>query len=238
MSDGLGRIGRVLVLGGGSGIAQATVRELLGRGRLSVVLAARRPGELDVADLAGLGASIELVEFDASRTDTHAAALDPVFEREDVDLVVLAFGVLDGLVADVASTNFTGAASALQLVTDRLARQGRGTVVVLSSVAALRPRGSNYLYGATKAGLDFLARGLQLRSAETGVRVIVVRPGFVRTRMTAGLDPAPLAVGPEAVARAIVRALTSGDDIVWVPRVIRYAMWLVRILPRGVVARM
>lgn len=239
--DAVGRYRRVLVLGGGSEIARATLHELLRDGPLTAVLAARRPDELDVADLEAAGATVERLAFDARDASSHERALAPAFEGgEDVDLVLLAFGVLGdqaaaerdpALALEIAETNFSGAVSALTVVASRLRAQGRGTIVVLSSVAAQRPRGSNFVYGASKAGLDAFARGLQLRTPETGVRVLLVRPGFVRTRMTAGLSPAPLAVGPERVAAEVVAALRRGDSIVWVPRALRFAMWGILCLP-------
>jgi len=128
--------------------------------------------------------------------------------------------------------------SALTVVAKRLRAQGHGTIVVLSSVAAQRPRRSNYLYGASKAGLDAFARGLQLSLAESGVRVLVVRPGFVRTAMTAGLRPAPFSVGPERVATEIVAALQRGDELIWVPPLLRAVMWLLLVLPRRLMQRL
>ncbi len=96
--------------------------------------------------------------------------------------------------------------------------QGRGTIVVLSSVAAIRPRKANYVYGAAKAGLDAFARGLADALHGSGVRVILVRPGFVTGRMTAGMTPAPLATTPQAVGAAVAAALRRpGSRTVWVP---------------------
>jgi len=245
--DALARIRRVLVLGGGSEIARATVLALLQDGPLAVVLAVRRPDELETAELEAAGAAVERIAFDARATATHEQALEPVFAAGDVDLVLLAFGVLgDQAVAErepacaveIADTNFTGAVSALTVVAGLLRGQGRGTIVVLSSVAAQRPRASNYVYGASKAGLDAFVRGMQLSAAESGLRILLVRPGFVRTAMTAGLRPAPLAVGPERVAAAIVAALRRDVDVVWVPRALRAVMWLVQALPRPLVRRL
>jgi decaprenylphospho-beta-D-erythro-pentofuranosid-2-ulose 2-reductase len=245
--DALGRMGRVLVLGGGSEIAHATARALLRDGPFTLVLAARRPDAVDVAELEAAGAVVERVEFDARAVETHESAIGAVFDgEEDVDLVLLAFGVLgsqeeaerDAAAAvEVADTNFTGAVSALTIAANRLRAQGHGTIVVLSSVAAQRPRGSNYVYGASKAGLDAFARGLQLNAAESGIRVLIVRPGFVTTAMTAGLRPAPFSVGPERVAAEIVAALGRDTQIVWVPPILRPVMWLVSLMPRSIVRR-
>ncbi len=247
MTDALGRFRRVLVLGGGSEIAHATVLELLRAGPLQIVLAARDPDRIDASALEAAGAAVERIRFDAREHETHAEILDGVFDADDVDLVILAFGVLGDqaeaehdprAVVCIADTNFTGAVSALTIAAERLRAQGGGTIVVLSSVAAQRPRPSNYVYGASKAGLDAFARGLQLAADETGLRVVVVRPGFVRTRMTAALPPAPFAVGPDRVAREIVSALRSGRDIVWVPPFLRAVMWAVLFAPRGVLRKL
>jgi decaprenylphospho-beta-D-erythro-pentofuranosid-2-ulose 2-reductase len=109
---------------------------------------------------------------------------------------------------------------------------------VLSSVAGERVRRSNVVYGASKAGLDGLAQGLGDALHARGVRVMVVRPGFVHTRMTRGLDAAPLSTEPGAVARAVVRGLDRGDAVVWVPRSLRWLMLVVRFLPRPIFRRL
>lgn len=245
--DAVGRYRTVLVLGGGSEIAHAILRELLRQGPFRVVLAARRPDELDAAELEAAGAEVGRVAFDVRAPSTHASSLGAVFDGEDVDLVLLAAGVLgeqaeaerdaDAALA-VAETNFSGAVSALTVAAERLRVQGHGTIVVLSSVAAQVPRRSNYVYGASKAGLDAFARGLQLATPETGVRVLVVRPGFVRTKMTAGRAAVPFAVGPEAVAAAVVAGLRRGDAIVWVPPALRAVMWVLSRLPAAVLRKL
>jgi decaprenylphospho-beta-D-erythro-pentofuranosid-2-ulose 2-reductase len=105
-------------------------------------------------------------------------------------------------------------------------------------VAAERPRAGNAIYGAAKAGLDALAQGLADAAAGTGVRVLVVRPGFVVDRMTAGLEPAPFATRPDAVAEATARALERGDHTVWVPGSLRLVFSALRHLPRPVYRRL
>jgi decaprenylphospho-beta-D-erythro-pentofuranosid-2-ulose 2-reductase len=109
---------------------------------------------------------------------------------------------------------------------------------VLSSVAAERPRAGNAIYGAAKAGLDALAQGLADATASSGVRVLVVRPGFVSTKMTAGLKPAPLATTSEAVADATVRALAGRAHTVWVPGRLRWMFALLRHMPRALFRRL
>ena len=243
MRDAFGRFGRVVLLGGGSEIGQAIVRELLRQGPATVVLAAREPGAVDADSLTTHGATVERVAFDATDAEAHASVFDEIFGGvEDVDVVIVAFGLLGeqaeserdpAAAVAVATTNYTGAVSALTHAAERLRAQGHGSIVVLSSVAGQRARRSNYVYGSSKAGLDSFVTGLQLSLAGSGVHVLLVRPGFVRTQMTAGMKPLPLAVRPAEVGAAVAAALQRGDEVLWVPAVFRYVMWIVRALPRG-----
>ena len=250
MRDALGSVQSVLVLGGGSDIARATVRALVADRTRRVVLAARDPGSLDgdVEALRAAGAeSVETIGFDADDPGTHERAVGAAFEGGDVDVVLVAFGVLgdqealkrdpDAAVAHVR-TNFTGAVSALLVAAERLRAQGHGALVVLSSVAAERPRRSNFVYGASKAGLDWFAQGLGDELAGSGVRVMVVRPGMVRTKMTEGLEDAPFTTTPERVAEEIVKGLRRGAHTVWAPPVLRYVFAALRHLPRPVFRRL
>ena len=245
MSDAFGRPGRVVLLGGGSEIGQAVVRAVVDGAPATVVLAARDPQAVDAGPLGAV--DVERVAFDARACATHAAVVDSLFAAGDVDLVVLAFGVLGDQAADehdadaavaVAETNFVGAVSMLTRVADRLCAQGHGAIVVLSSVAAQRARRSNYVYGASKAGLDAFASGLQLALHGTGVSLLLVRPGFVRTAMTRHLRPMPLAARPEDVGTAVAAALRSGRDTIWVPASLRIVMWIIRLLPARAVRRL
>jgi decaprenylphospho-beta-D-erythro-pentofuranosid-2-ulose 2-reductase len=250
MNDALGDVQSVLVLGGGSEIAQAIVRELVARRVRTVVLAVRRPESVAAVrdELAADGVTVEVVAFDADRVDTHGAVIGDVFDRHrDLDVVILAFAVLgdqavfeaDPAVAAAAvHTNVTGSVSAGLVVADRLRRQGHGTLVVLSSVAGERVRAANFVYGATKAGLDGFAQGLGDALAPSGARVLVVRPGFVHTRMTAGMRPAPFATTPDAVARDVVAGLRAGRSVVWSPGILRWVFVVLRHLPRAVFRRL
>jgi decaprenylphospho-beta-D-erythro-pentofuranosid-2-ulose 2-reductase len=249
--DGLGAVQSVLVFGGTSDIAESTLRRLVQRRTRRVVLAGRdvdRLGET-AEDLRARGATlVECVPFDALDTTTHEALVDDIFDRVgDIDLVLVAFGVLGeqadaeqraAAAIDVARVNYLGAVSVLTPTAERLRSQGHGTLVVLSSVAGERARESNYVYGSTKAGLDAFAQGLSDRLMGTGASVMIVRPGFVHTKMTTGLKPAPLAATPDAVATAILDGLAAGRTIVWVPRTLRPVMSVLRHLPRPVFRRL
>jgi decaprenylphospho-beta-D-erythro-pentofuranosid-2-ulose 2-reductase len=241
VKDALGRVESVLVLGGGSEIGLATARALVARGTRRLVLAARAPERLegDAAALRAAGAEVALEPWDATDVAGQEAAVAELFDRHgDLDVVLAVAGLLDGSPAEVIGTNFLGLAAALAPAAERLRAQGHGTIVVLSSVAGERARRSNYLYGSSKAGLDAYAQGLGDALAGSGVGVLVVRPGFVHTKMTAGLDPAPLATTPEKVADAIVAGLAHGSHTVWVPGVLRWVMSVLRHLPRPVFRRL
>lgn len=247
MNDALGSAQSVLVLGGTSEIALATVRKLLAQRLQKVVLAGRDREALTAAgkDLEAAGAkTVDVVEFDALDFDSHEAVIRDVFAvNGDIDLVVLAFGVLgdqERAETDAAEarriidSNFTGAVSVLIPVTAALRAQGHGTIVVLSSVAGERARRSNFVYGSSKAGLDAYCQGLGDSLDGTGVRVVIVRPGFVHTRMTEGMQPAPLSTDPDTVADAIVAGLGKGQEIIWVPGPLRLVMSALRHVPRPV----
>ena len=244
MEDALGAVQSVLVLGGTSEIAQAIVHRLLTRRPATVVLAVRDPeGAGGVADdLRQRGATVDVVAFDARDVDRHAAVVADVAERHgDLDLVVLAFGELGdqaAFEADPAAAarsvevTYAGAVSAGLAAAGRLRDQGHGTLVVLSSVAGERARRDNFVYGSAKAGLDAFAQGLGDALVGTGARVLVVRPGFVHTRMTEGMEPAPFATTPEAVADVVVDGLARRREVVWAPPVLRWVFTVLRHLPR------
>jgi decaprenylphospho-beta-D-erythro-pentofuranosid-2-ulose 2-reductase len=126
----------------------------------------------------------------------------------------------------------------LNLVAAHLARTGGGFVCALSSVAGERGRQSNYVYGAAKAGLTAYLSGLRNRFASAGVRVLTVKAGVVDTRMSAGMPGARLAASPAAVARTVVRAVTSGRDVVYVPWFWRWIMLVIRLIPERVFKRL
>ena len=251
MNDALGSVQSVLILGGGSDIALATVRKLMRSRCRTVVLAGRDPESFAPAakELLALGATtVESVEFDALALDTHAAFVASVFEQfGDIDLGLLAFGVLgdqDAAERDateavrIVESNYTGAVSVLVPLAQAMRAQGHGRIVVLSSVAGERARKSNFVYGSSKAGLDAFCQGLGDSLQGSGVRVLVVRPGFVHSKMTDGLDAAPLATDPETVAAAIVTGLGRGSDTVWAPARLRIVMSVLRHLPRVVFRRL
>jgi decaprenylphospho-beta-D-erythro-pentofuranosid-2-ulose 2-reductase len=248
--DALGEPQSVLVLGGSSEIALATVLALPRRRLARVVLAGRpSPALSDAAEAlsrAGIP-GVTTAHFDAADTASHAAFVNAQFDAGDLDIVLLAFGVLGDqlqveadpdLAVEIATVNYTGALSVGLRVATRLRGQGHGTLVVLSSVAGDRARRANYVYGSTKAGLDAFSQGLGDALHGSGARVLTVRPGFVRTRMTEGLKEAPMTVDPGDVAQVIVGALRKGRETVYAPAPLRVVMTGLKALPRSVFRRL
>jgi decaprenylphospho-beta-D-erythro-pentofuranosid-2-ulose 2-reductase len=249
VKDAFGIPQSLLVLGGTSEIALATARRLIARRTRTVWLAGRPTPALETAaaDLRALGADVRTVAFDALDPGSHDPVLGKVFAEGDIDMVLLAFGILGDQAHDerdpvaavrVAQTNYTGAVSAGLVAARALQAQGHGSLVVLSSVAGERARRANFIYGSSKAGLDTFVQGLGDALHGTGVHVMVVRPGFVRSKMTAGLPQAPLATTPQAVAAAVELGLRRRSETVWVPGTLRVVMSVLRHLPRAVFRRL
>jgi decaprenylphospho-beta-D-erythro-pentofuranosid-2-ulose 2-reductase len=231
---------RVLLLGGTSEIGLAVLAALDLPADAEVILAGRDQHRLAAA-AAELSASAQTLSYDAADTGRHQAFTDEIFSTGPLDMVISAAGVLvpqAELERDVRraaamiDANFTGHVTTLLAIAARMRAQGYGTIVVLSSVAAVRPRKANFVYGASKAGLDAFARGLADSLHGTGVRVVLVRPGFVIGRMTAGLPPAPLATTPAQVGAATAAALRARKSSVWVPAPLAGLSVALRLIPR------
>ena len=251
MRNAVGDVQTVLVLGGGSEIGLAVATRLVRDGARTVVLAGRSPEGYPAAEqaLRAAGATtVHSTPFDADDTASHERVLgDALALVGDLDVAVLAFGVLGDQAVDehdaaaavaVARTNYLGTVSSLTVLAERLRAQGHGALVVLSSVAGERVRRSNFVYGSSKAGADGFATGLADALRGTGVQVLVVRPGFVTTKMTQGMSPAPLSTTAEAVADAVVAGLRRGAPVVWVPGALRVVMSVLRHVPRPVFRRL
>jgi decaprenylphospho-beta-D-erythro-pentofuranosid-2-ulose 2-reductase len=243
--DAVGNPQSLLVLGGTSEIGLA-VAETFARSRpLRVILAGRPGARLDDAAqrLRGTGSTVSVLPFDARRPETHAEVVEKAFADGDVDVTLVAFGILGDQEAawtdieaarEMAEVNYVGAVTVGVALADRLRRQGHGSLVAMSSAAAERPRRSNFVYGSTKAGLDSFYTGLTDALAPSGVHVSVIRPGFVHTRMTHGLKAAPLSQTPEQVAAVIVAAVRGRQEQAWAPGPMRWVMTVLRHLPRAV----
>jgi decaprenylphospho-beta-D-erythro-pentofuranosid-2-ulose 2-reductase len=240
MLDALGRPARILLLGGTSEIGMAILTALAAPHDTEVILAGRDEQLLSAAGKE-LPYRIRTLSFDATALGTHQAVIDAAFAGGDVDLVISAAGLLvpqesldrDPLRAGrLVETNFTGHVTTVLAAAARMRDQGYGVIVILSSVAAVRPRKANLVYGASKAGLDAFGRGLADALHGSGVRVLLVRPGFVIGRMTEGMPAAPLATTPAKVGAAVAAALASGEATVWVPPALGALAVALRLIPR------
>ena len=247
----MGDTGVLLVLGGRSEIGLVLAEKLVRAGQRSVVLAARRPDDLgaETARLRAAGATgVACVALDADDLASHGPLLDAVeADNGPVGTALVCFGILGDQAraetdaahaAAVVHTDYVAQVGVLTELAARMRVQGSGRLVVFSSVAGVRVRRANYVYGSAKAGLDGFASGLADALHGTGVHLLLVRPGFVVGRMTEGMDPAPFSATPEQVAGAVVGALARGRGEVWVPGVLRPVFAVMRVLPRPVWRRM
>ena len=247
MIDAVGNPQSILLLGGTSEIGLATVEAFASDRPLRVVLAGRPSPRLEEAKarLEARGCAVETIPFDARESD--ADVVSKAFAGGDIDVALVAFGLLGdnerawtdvATAVELAQVNYTAAVGVGVALGERMTAQGHGSIVAFSSVAGERARRSNFVYGSTKAGLDAFYSGLTEALRPVGVHVTVVRPGFVRTRMTEGLKPAPLSTTPEAVAAVVVDAVRSRKELVWAPAPLRFVMSALRHVPRPIFRRL
>ena len=257
MIDATGMPQTAVLLGGTSEIGLEILTRLAGR-RLEAVVLGGRAGRAGNQHDRLAGAAARLRE--AGVRTVHTSAVDvtdagsiETFAAEatalvgTVDLFISAVGELGSAdlgelsaerVSALMAVNAGGPAAALVTFAKMMVDQGYGRLVVLSSVAGVRVRRANFVYGGAKAALDGLALGLAEAVRGSGVTVMVVRPGFVRTRMTAGLPDAPFTVNPAEVAGAVVRGLETNASVVWVPPILRAVFAVVRLLPAAIFRRL
>jgi decaprenylphospho-beta-D-erythro-pentofuranosid-2-ulose 2-reductase len=243
---------RIAIVGATKGIGRAVARVLAARGD-RVALLGRDPADLaasagDLVARAPAGSPPPATAvLDLARPETFDAALDAAAAQlGGLDTVLItagAFGTQEALEADAAardrvlSINFAHTIQLCEAARIRLLAAGGGTLCVLGSVAGDRARKPVVLYGATKAGLAYYMHGIDLRYRDAGLRAVLVKPGFVRTGMTAGLPEPPFAANPEDVAPAIVKAIDRGTPQIYVPAIWRLVMLVIRWLPGAVMRR-
>ena len=245
--DAVGNPQTILLLGGTSEIGLAICARYLQNAHARILLAAMPddPGRDDaVAQMKAAGArSVELIDFEATDTDSHPKMMNQAFASGDVDVAIVAFGVLGDAeelwqnqrkAVWAAEINYTAAVSVGVLLGEKMRAQGFGQIIAMSSAAGERVRRSNFVYGSTKAGLDGFYLGLSEALREYGVRILVIRPGQVRTRMSAHVKEAPLTVDKEYVANLAVTASAKGKELVWAPAAFRYVMMVLRHVPRSI----
>ena len=251
--DAVGNPQAILLLGGTSEIGLAICERYLRNAQARVVLAdlPDHPGkDKAVAQMKAAGAkSVEWVDFDGVDTANHPKVIDAAFAGGDIDVAIVAFGLLGDAeelwqnqhkAVQIAQINYTAAVSVGVLLGERMRAQGFGRIIAMSSVAGERVRRSNFVYGSTKAGLDGFYLGLGEALREYGVRVLVIRPGQVRTTTTldhwksTGAKEAPFTVDKEFVAELAVSSAAKGKELVWAPGAFRYVMVVLRHIPRPI----
>jgi decaprenylphospho-beta-D-erythro-pentofuranosid-2-ulose 2-reductase len=255
--DGVGNPQTILLLGGTSEIGLAICERYLRDASARVILAdlPDHPRKDDaIAAMTSAGAkSVEWIDFDGVKSDTHPAVIEKAWgegaARKDIDVAIVAFGLLGDAeelwqnqrkAVQIAEINYTAAVSVGVLVGEKMRAQGSGRIIAMSSAAGERVRRSNFVYGSTKAGLDGFYLGLGEALREFGVRVLVIRPGQVRTSTTiahwkaTGAKEAPFTVDKEYVAELAVTASAKGKDLVWAPGAFRYVMMVLRHVPRPI----
>jgi decaprenylphospho-beta-D-erythro-pentofuranosid-2-ulose 2-reductase len=251
--DAVGNPQAILLLGGTSEIGLAICERYLRNANARIVLAdlPRHPGkDKAIAQLKASGAkSVEWIDFDGVDTASHPAVIDAAFAGGDIDVAIVAFGLLGNAeelwqdqrkAVQIAQINYTAAVSVGVLLGEKLRAQGFGQIIAMSSAAGERVRRSNFVYGSTKAGLDGFYLGLGEALRPSGVRVLVIRPGQVRTTTTiehlksTGAKEAPFTVDKEAVAELAVTSAAKGKELVWAPGAFRYLMMVLRHIPRPI----
>jgi decaprenylphospho-beta-D-erythro-pentofuranosid-2-ulose 2-reductase len=251
--DAVGNPQTILLLGGTSEIGLAICERYLQDAPARIVLADLpnhpKRGEAIAAMEAAGAKSVAWVDFDGVKSDTHPEVIDAAWASGDVDVAIVAFGLLGDAeelwqnqrkAVQIAEINYTAAVSVGVLVGEKMRAQGSGRIIAMSSAAGERVRRSNFVYGSTKAGLDGFYLGLGEALREFGVRVLVIRPGQVRTSTTVahwkatGAKEAPLTVDKEYVANLAVTASAKGKELVWAPGAFRYVMMVLRHVPRPI----
>lgn len=247
MIDAVGNPQSLLILGGTSDIALATAQKYAEQRPLRIVLA-ERPAESERLEAAAeklrkTGSTVTTLTFEATDQDTHAEMLDKAFAEGDIDVTLIAFGVqLDNEKGwtDVeaarlnAEVNYVAPMTLGVRLAEKLRKQGHGHLVMMCSPAGERARRSNFVYGSSKAGSDVFYTGLTYALADAGVKVTVVRPNFVHTKLTEGMKPAPMAQTPDQVASAIVDGVRKGKEQVYAPAQMRWVMTVLRHVPRPI----
>lgn len=252
MKNGVGVAQNIVLFGGTSEIGQSILRRIVKPGVSRLVLVSR---DLDAAsrvsqDLVDRHPELDVhhVRYEAS----DAASMEHVVAEVadsigDIDIAVVAQGLLNenvdyyespSALIDVVNVNMTGEMVLLYALASRMRTQGYGKIVVLSSVAGERVRRGNPVYGATKAGIDGFALALDHELAGTGASVLVVRPGFVTTKMTTGMKKAPFSTNPEVVAQIVEKGISSDKKIVWAPAPLHWMFLILKNLPIAIWRRL
>ncbi|AKK10116.1 decaprenylphospho-beta-D-erythro-pentofuranosid-2-ulose 2-reductase [Corynebacterium uterequi] len=251
MLNAVGQAQNILLLGGSSEIGLGIVEEFLSRGPARVTLAGRVEEDgLEAAaeQVINAGASdVELLDFDALDTASHPEIVEQAFAHGDVDVAIVAFGVMgdqeeiwqDQAKAVASSAiNYTAYVSFGVLLGQYFKRQGHGTIVAMSSVAGMKVRRSNFTYGSAKAGVDGFFTQLGVALEGDGVNVLVVRPGQVRTKLSAHVEEAPFTVDVPVVGKAVVDAILHRKKTLYVHPIFELVTLVLQHIPAPIMKRL
>ncbi len=239
----------IVIFASTSGIARAVAEEFLKRGK-KIILCARDEGALQrqAQDLkVKMNVQPPTIVWDLNEMEKHSQRVDELFEKYEIEGIFMAAGVMPPQkdcelepekTIQTFTLNLTAITVILNLFANKFESQGSGFISCISSVAGDRGRQSNYIYGASKAGLTAYLEGLRNRLHKSGVFVQTVKPGFVKTAMTAHLPDSPLMVEPSVVAKDIVDAIERKVDILYTPHFWRYIMSIIKFIPEPIFKRL
>jgi len=238
----------VLILGANSDVGYACAKQFAQYEKASILLASRSMTSLEEKrkDLSiRYGTPVQTASFDICQYDTHDSFYKTIDPKPDA--VVLTSGYLGNQqiaqqnfyeAKKIFETNFLGAISILEIISQDFEDRGHGTIIGIGSVAGERGRKSNYHYGAAKGALAIYLSGIRNRLAGKGINVITVLPGFIDTKMTAHLDlPEFLTATPEKVAEDIFRAFKNGKSRIYSRWYWRYIMMVIKAMPEMIFKR-
>jgi len=237
----------VALIGATSEIGQSILKYLPHGNLETCFLVAREPGRAAQPIKEMLPSQIKLIEikFQADDSDSHRKIVEELFAHGDLDIAIIATGVLGtdpdldeaANALNVMKVNYVASANFMLLIAEKMKMQGHGQIEVISSFAQTRPRVDNFVYGSSKAGLDFMARGLNDKLDGTGVSIHILRPGFVRTRMTKSMPEAPFTVNRDVVGKLAVKLLQSGEPIGYAPSILKWVALVFTLLPKKIFRR-
>ena len=234
----------VALIGATSEIGHSILKALPQDNLETCIVVARDPKRAakSLAEILPNRTKLTKVNFHAENTESHKIIVDQLFAEGDLDIAIIAIGVLGNNpdldeaanALDVMNVNYVASAHLLLLIAERMKLQGHGQIEIISSFAQTRPRADNFVYGSSKAGLDFLARGLNDELDGTGVSICILRPGFVRTRMTKFMPEAPFTVNSDEVGVLAVKLLKSGESVGYAPSILKWVALIFTLLPTGI----
>jgi decaprenylphospho-beta-D-erythro-pentofuranosid-2-ulose 2-reductase len=239
--NGLGEYQKILIVGAKSDLALEILGQLPLARDADIILLGRNLDSFVFPNFLN-AFSIQRIEAEFTNVETTNDTIVGIFDDGDIDLAIIAYASLGNeerqldsdIFAEVLFNNFYSQALILNQINSSMSMQMHGQILLISSVAGIRPRRRNFVYGVSKFGVDFIAQGLQKLNVDKNVFITILRPGFVYTKMTTNMPPAPFATDKTEVAKIAIRALVKNKRIVYSPRILRLMMFVVKLLPERI----